>query len=92
MRPTAPTRMRSRAVLLTDRVYPQGSSELPMPELPDLSVYVERLRALTASRRLERVQLISPFLLRSVEPPMKRAEGVRVEHAERLGKRIVISL
>ena len=63
-----------------------------MPELPDLSVYVERLRALTASRRLERVQLISPFLLRSVEPPMKRAEGVRVEHVERLGKRIVISL
>lgn len=92
MRLTAPTRMRSRAVLLTDRVYPQGSSELPMPELPDLSVYVERLRALTASRRLERVQLISPFLLRSVEPPMKRAEGVRVEHVERLGKRIVISL
>ena len=92
MRPTAPTRMRSRAVLLTDRVYPQGSSELPMPELPDLSVYVERLRALTASRRLERVQLISPFLLRSVEPPMKRADGVRVEHVERLGKRIVISL
>ena len=63
-----------------------------MPELPDLSVYVERLRALNASRRLERVQLISPFLLRSVEPPMKRAEGVRVEHVERLGKRIVISL
>ena len=77
--------------LLTD--WPsQGSSESPMPELPDLSVYVERLRALTVSRRLERVQLLSPFLLRSVEPPIKRAEGVRVEHVERLGKRIVISL
>ena len=63
-----------------------------MPELPDLSVYVERLQALTVSRRLERVQLISPFLLRSVEPPIKRAEGVRVEHVERVGKRIVISL
>lgn len=60
-----------------------------MPELPDVTVYVEALRARIAGTRLLRVRLASPFLLRSVEPPLTRFEGARVLHVERLGKRIV---
>jgi formamidopyrimidine-DNA glycosylase len=41
-----------------------------MPELPDVTVYVERLAALTGGSRLLGVRLRSPFLLRSVEPPI----------------------
>ncbi len=61
----------------------------PMPELPDVTVYVERLACLVAGRVLERVRLRSPFLLRSVEPPISSIEGRPVRDVRRLGKRIV---
>src|SRR6266542_3118405 len=63
-----------------------------MPELPDVVVYVESLERRIAGQRLERVRLISPFVLRTVVPPLAAAEGRRVDAVRRLGKRIVICL
>ena len=63
-----------------------------MPELPDLTVYLESLEARIANRRLERVRLLNPFLLRTAVPAISEAEGKRVTGLQRLGKRIVISL
>jgi formamidopyrimidine-DNA glycosylase len=63
-----------------------------MPELPDVEVYVEALRERVAGRRLERVQVRSPFLLRSIAPPLESAEGRGVREVRRLGKRIAIGL
>ncbi len=61
-----------------------------MPELPDVTLYVERLNALLADQRLESARLASPFLLRSVDPPLAAVEGKRFRSAQRLGKRIVL--
>jgi formamidopyrimidine-DNA glycosylase len=63
-----------------------------MPELPDIVVYLERLRPRIEGQVLERVRLVSPFLLRTVEPPLAQASGKRVTGLRRLGKRIVIGL
>jgi formamidopyrimidine-DNA glycosylase len=63
-----------------------------MPELPDVSLYVERLAPLVVGETLQRVRLTSPFLLRSVEPPLASASGRRVAGVRRLGKRIVLEL
>ena len=62
-----------------------------MPELPDVSVYVERLGALLGGQRLEAVRLKSPFLLRSFEPPLNSVVGRRVQSFSRIGKRIVFA-
>ncbi len=63
-----------------------------MPELPDITVYIECLEARILDRPLEKVRLGSPFLLRSVRPPLGDAEGRRVRGVRRLGKRIVLEL
>ena len=63
-----------------------------MPELPDVAIYVERLRALTVAQPLERIRIASPFVLRTVSPSPRELEGAIVETVERLGKRIVIGL
>ncbi len=63
-----------------------------MPELPDVTVYVERLQALLAGRTLERVRVASPFLVRSVAPPLSAASGRRIEGFARQGKKIVFEL
>jgi len=62
-----------------------------MPELPDVSVYLERLTAKVVGHRLERVRIGHPFLLRSVTPPISAVEGRGVVGVERLGKRIVLA-
>jgi len=62
-----------------------------MPELPDIVVYLERLRPRIDGQPLERVRLASPFLLRTVEPPLVAVEGKKVFGLRRLGKRIVIA-
>lgn len=63
-----------------------------MPELPDITVYVEAIEDRIVGHVLERVRIASPFLLRSVEPPLQLTEGRRVTGAGRLGKRIVFEL
>ena len=63
-----------------------------MPELPDIVVYIEALRARIADQPIERVRLGSPFVLRSVDPPLRAIEGCRVRGFRRLGKRIVLEI
>ncbi len=60
-----------------------------MPELPDVELYLSALRSRIAGRTLERVRLATPFLLRSVDPPLRLAEGCAVTGFRRIGKRIV---
>jgi len=63
-----------------------------MPELPDVVVYLESLRPRVDGQILERIRLLNPFLLRSVEPSIREAEGKKVLGLRRLGKRIVFAL
>ena len=63
-----------------------------MPELPDVTVYVEALERRVIGHRLEEIHLNSPFVLRTVAPPLGEAQGRRVAAVRRLGKRIVIAL
>jgi formamidopyrimidine-DNA glycosylase len=63
-----------------------------VPELPDVTVYVERLAALTIGKPLEALRIASPFLLRTVTPSPKDLHGAAVETVERMGKRIVIGV
>jgi formamidopyrimidine-DNA glycosylase len=60
-----------------------------MPELPDVTVYVERLQARIVGSPLVRAQLWSPFVLRTVAPPVRALEGRVVHAVHRLGKQIV---
>ncbi|OFW17606.1 MAG: formamidopyrimidine-DNA glycosylase [Acidobacteria bacterium RIFCSPLOWO2_02_FULL_65_29] len=61
-----------------------------MPELPDVIVYVDALKSRIAGRRLLLVRLHSPFVLRSVEPPLDLVGGQIVRDVRRVGKRIVL--
>ena len=63
-----------------------------MPELPDITVYIEALEARTVGQTLERIRIPKPFLLRSVDPPLSAANGKRVTGIRRMGKRIVLEL
>ncbi|HYC33789.1 MAG TPA: DNA-formamidopyrimidine glycosylase family protein [Gemmatimonadales bacterium] len=63
-----------------------------MPELPDVVVYLECLAPRLLGRTLDRVGVINPFVLRSVEPPIADAHGRRVTGLRRLGKRLVLEL
>jgi len=62
-----------------------------MPELPDVTIYVERLRALALGRTLERLRVANPFVLRSVAPAPAAFAGARLTDVTRLGKRIVLA-
>jgi formamidopyrimidine-DNA glycosylase len=63
-----------------------------MPELPDVTVYVECLRPRVVGEPLERARVKSVFLVRTVDPPLSAAEGRRVAGVERLGKRVVLAM
>src|SRR6478672_1440156 len=63
-----------------------------MPELPDISAYIVALESRIVGQKLEHVRLGSPFLLRTVQPPLASAEGRVVEKLRRIGKRIAIGL
>jgi formamidopyrimidine-DNA glycosylase len=63
-----------------------------VPELPDITVYLEALEQRILGRTLERVQIGGPFLLRSVDPPVSAAFGRTVVKLERVGKRIAFGL
>jgi formamidopyrimidine-DNA glycosylase len=63
-----------------------------MPELPDVELYLHALRPRIVDRRLEAVRFASPFLLRSISPPLETLLGRKVVSVRRLGKRIVWAL
>lgn len=63
-----------------------------MPELPDVTVYVEALQRRIVGTRLRRVDVHGPFLLRSVSPSLESALGTTVQKVQRVGKRIAIGL
>src|ERR1019366_7897871 len=62
-----------------------------MPELPDVTVYMEHLDRLVRGEILRKVRLASPFVVRSVQPPIQNVEGRRLLEVTRLGKRLVFS-
>ena len=61
-----------------------------MPELPDILLYLRALEPRIVGQRVERVRLATPFLLRSVAPPLSAIDGRRVVGLRRLGKRLVV--
>jgi formamidopyrimidine-DNA glycosylase len=63
-----------------------------MPELPDIQLYLHALQPRIVGHRVEQVRLASPFLLRSIDPPLDAVRGKRVVGLRRLGKRVVIEL
>jgi len=63
-----------------------------VPELPDIVVYIEALEKRILGQTLERVRLASPFLLRTVDPPLRAGEGKTVRELRRIGKRIAIGV
>jgi formamidopyrimidine-DNA glycosylase len=63
-----------------------------MPELPDITVYIERLQAKLQGQVLRRVRVLNAFVLRTAVPPISSAEGQAVVGVQRLGKRIVLAL
>jgi len=63
-----------------------------MPELPDIAAYISALEPRLVGKKLEQVRIASPFLLRTVQPPLASAEGRPVRELRRIGKRIAIGL
>ena len=63
-----------------------------MPELPDISAYITAIESRILGEPLERVRIASPFLLRTVDPPITSVEGRRVHELRRIGKRIAIGV
>ena|SRR5437016_194868 len=63
-----------------------------MPELPDVTVYVESIAARVAGQPLRAVRVASPFVVRTFDPPLSAAAGRRVLEVRRLGKRVVFVL
>ena len=60
-----------------------------MPELPDITIYLDALAPRIVGQPLERARVVSPSLLRTVDPPLSAAEGRKVVGLRRIGKRIV---
>jgi formamidopyrimidine-DNA glycosylase len=63
-----------------------------VPELPDITIYLERLQPLLGGEMLERIDLFNPFVLRSVAPTVGEVEGSRVTTLRRIGKRIALGM
>jgi formamidopyrimidine-DNA glycosylase len=63
-----------------------------VPELPDIALYLDALSSRILNQRLDRLTIKSPFLVRTVDPPIDAAEGRTVRALERMGKRIVLAL
>lgn len=61
-----------------------------MPELPDITVYIEAIEHRVVGHTLDRIRIANPFLVRSVHPPVSAAEGRKVTRVRRIGKRIAL--
>jgi len=63
-----------------------------MPELPDIAAYMTALELRVLGEPIEHVRVASPFLLRTVDPPLSAVEGKRIRELQRVGKRIAIGV
>jgi formamidopyrimidine-DNA glycosylase len=63
-----------------------------MPELPDIAAYISALESRVLGQPIERIRLVSPFLVRTVQPPIGQVEGRTVRELRRIGKRIAIGV
>src|ERR1700733_7596088 len=63
-----------------------------MPELPDIAAYISALQPRIVGKAIQRVRLASPFLLRTVQPPLADVEGRTVRELRRIGKRIAMGV
>src|SRR5665213_675783 len=63
-----------------------------MPELPDITVYLEHLQSRIVGQPLEKLVIAKPFVLRSFDPPVSEVEGTVVRGVRRMGKRIVLAM
>lgn len=63
-----------------------------MPELPDITIYIEALQARLLHQPIEKIRLGNPFLLRTFDPPIRAVEGKKIIGFRRIGKRIVFEL
>lgn len=63
-----------------------------MPELPDITIYIEQLESHIVGRTLEKLEIAKPFVLRTFDPPPSEMVGVTVRGVRRMGKRIVLAM
>jgi formamidopyrimidine-DNA glycosylase len=83
---------------MVPRISPTSSRRWPaagkhgLPELPDVTVYVECIDERITGRKIERLRIASPFVVRSVDPPIYEVEGKVVRDVRRIGKRIAIGV
>ena len=63
-----------------------------MPELPDITAYIDALAPRVVKQRIERIRISGPFFLRSFDPPISQVNGKAVRSLRRMGKRIVFCL
>jgi formamidopyrimidine-DNA glycosylase len=70
----------------------KSCKQFTMPELPDISAYITALESRIVGEPIDHVRLASPFLLRTVEPPLASVEGRKVRELRRIGKRIAIGV
>jgi formamidopyrimidine-DNA glycosylase len=63
-----------------------------MPELPDITIYMEQLESRIVGRTLEKLEIAKPFVLRTFDPPVAEVTGTTVRGVRRLGKRIVLAM
>lgn len=61
-----------------------------MPELPDITIYIERLEGLILGKELRKATIVSPFFVRTFDPPVNSIVNQKVRSIERIGKRIVL--
>jgi formamidopyrimidine-DNA glycosylase len=73
-------------------LYQEGLKLISMPELPDIAADISALEPRIVPQPIERVRLASPFLLRTVQPPLTNVEGRTVRELRRIGKRIAIGV
>jgi len=63
-----------------------------MPELPDITIYIEQLELRIVSQTLEKLEIAKPFVLRTLDPPVAEVVGTTVHGVRRMGKRIVLAM
>ena len=72
------------------KILPSTCNLIPVPELPDIAAYISALEPRIIGQPLEQIRLASPFLLRTVQPPLASVVGRTVRELRRIGKRIAI--